>query len=78
MFKFVVALFLVTNGIPSDKPIGEMTYNQASFETEQACKAFPETDAGKAAIEYVNQLVASKQGGIIAKFACLKPEDNSI
>jgi len=78
MFKFVAVFFLLTNGVPSDKPAGVLTYNQKTFPTEEACAAFPETEAGKAAVGYVNSLVESKKGEISVRLGCQKVEDNTI
>ena len=37
MFKLIVALFLITNGVPADTPSTVMTYNHSAFDTEASC-----------------------------------------
>jgi len=78
MFKFVVAFFLVTNGVPADKPSQIVSYNKTTFPTEEACKGFPETEEGKDAMKYVDAFLASKEGAVSARVGCVKAEDNSI
>lgn len=74
MFKFVAAIFLLTNGVPSDDPATVMTYNQKTFQTEASCLEFPKTDEGKAAMARLD--VGDKP--LIVRFGCIEAEDNSI
>lgn len=73
MFKLVAFLFLAAN--PSE-PIGQMTYNQAVFPSEEVCAAFVETDVGKAAVGSIQTMAQGRS--LAVKFACVKAEDNTI
>jgi hypothetical protein len=81
MFKLVAVLFAVVNGVPAEKPAGVLTYNKATFPTEEACMQFAATDAGKAARQAVEEIVAAQQGAISARMGSMKDakaDDNSI
>lgn len=73
MFKLVAFLFLAAN--PSE-PIGQITYNQTNFPTTEACRAFVETDAGKAATGAIEMI--ARHRSLDVKYACVKAEDNTI
>ena len=74
MFKLVAFLFLAT--APEGEPVHAMTYNQSAFPTEESCKAFLETDAGKAASDSIKMMGYGQR--LLVKFACIKSEDNTI
>jgi hypothetical protein len=76
MFKLIAALFIVTNGAPAEHPAHIMTYNHATFETEESCKDYLETDMGRAAITAIGLSAISR--GIAVKFSCVQAEDNTI
>lgn len=77
MFNLVAVIFAVVNGVPADKPSNVMTYNQ-TFETLEACMAFPKTDEGLILRNELKELVQSQGGAIAAKLGCTEAEDNSI
>ena len=76
MFKLIAALFIVTNGAPAEHPTHIMTYNHSTFETEDSCKEFLDTDVGKAATTAIGISAISR--GIAVKFSCIQVEDNTI
>lgn len=76
MFKLIAALFIVTNGAPAEHPAHIMTYNHATFESEDSCMEFIGTDVGRAATTAIG--IAARSQGIAVKFACVKAEDNTI
>jgi hypothetical protein len=78
MFKLIAVLFAVANGVPSEKPIGVLSYNQKTFPTEKSCVEFAETDEGKAERQKVSRIVQAQRGAIMAVVSCAKAEDNSI
>jgi hypothetical protein len=73
MFKLVAFLFLIT---APDQPVHAMTYNQSAFPTEEVCKAFLDTDDGKAASGSMKMMGYGH--GLLVKFACIEAEDNTI
>lgn len=76
MFKLIAALFVVTNGAPAEHPAHIMTYNHATFETEESCKGYLDTNDGKAAVTAIGLAAISR--GIAVKFSCVQAEDNTI
>lgn len=74
MFKLVAFLFVIMN--PSDPPVHAMTYNQNSFPSEEECRGFLDTDAGKAAAGSIAMMAHGH--GLAVKFACVEAKDNSI
>ncbi len=79
MFKIVAVIFAVVNGVPSEQPLTVLPYNQKSFETMEACMAFPKSEEGTEIRETIKAMVMSQRGSIIAKLGCTKAdEDNSI
>jgi hypothetical protein len=74
MFKLVAFLFVIMN--PADPPVHAMTYNQNTFPTEAECRAFLDTDVGKAA---AGSIAMMAQGhGLAVRFTCIEAKDNSI
>lgn len=73
MFKLVAFLFLVT---APEQPVHAMTYNQSAFDSEEACKAFLETDDGKAVSGSIKMMGLGQ--GLLVKFACIEAKDNTI
>ena len=74
MFKLVAFLFVIMN--PNDPPVHAMTYNQNPFPSEEECRAFLDTDAGKAASGAIAMMAHGR--GLAVKFACVEAKDNSI
>lgn len=77
LFKLVVTLFVVANGVPSDKPAGVLTH-KTTFPTEEACKNYFNTDAGQQAKSGIQALVDAQNGALLAQVSCAKVEDNTI
>jgi hypothetical protein len=75
MFKLIIGLFLAT-AAPNDPPRHVMGYSQSLFPSEEACREFISTDEGKT-FAGAMQMMANGHG-LIAKFACVAAEDNSI
>jgi hypothetical protein len=73
MFKLVAFLFLVT---APEQPVHAMTFNQSAFPSEEACKAFLDTDDGKAASGSMKMMGYGQ--GLLVKFACIEAKDNTI
>lgn len=76
MFKLIAALFVVSSGVPAEQPTHVMTYNHATFETEESCMEFIGTETGRVATMAIS--LAARQQGVAVKFACVKAEDNTI
>jgi hypothetical protein len=76
MFKLIVALFMVTNGVPADAPVHVMTYNHSAFESQESCMEFFGTDDGRAV--YAAMALSARSQGVAVKFACVKAEDNTL
>lgn len=74
MFKLVAFLFLIMN--PNDPPVHAMTYNQSSFPTEEECRAFLDTNDGKAAAGAIATMAHGH--GLAVRFACIEAKDNTI
>lgn len=75
MFKLIVALFVVTNGVPSNQPSGQFKNNQ-QFETEKSCMEYFSTEQGALARAAIDEFLQSQQGRLAAKFACIKENDD--
>jgi hypothetical protein len=76
MFKLIAALFVVTGGVPADQPTHVMTYNHATFETEESCMEFIGTETGRVATTAIS--LAARQQGVAVKFGCVEAKDNTI
>lgn len=74
MFKLVAFLFVIMN--PNDSPVHAMTYNQSSFPSEEECRGFLDTEAGRAASGSIAMMAHGH--GLAVKFACIEAKDNSI
>lgn len=70
MFKLVAFLFLAAG---SNEPISSMTYNQAAFQSADACAAFVESDAGKTAIGALEDMARGRE--LRVKFACVESKE---
>jgi hypothetical protein len=75
--NLLAMVFLVANGVPSEKPVESFAYNQ-TFESIEACLAFGKTDEGMVIKHALDQYVMSQHGRIMVKIGCAKAEDNSI
>jgi hypothetical protein len=73
MFKLVAFLFLIT---APEEPVHAMTYNANTFPSEEVCREFLETDAGKAAVGSIKMMGLGQ--GLLVKFTCIEAKDNSI
>jgi len=73
MFKLVAFLFLMNS---PEQPVHAMTYNQSTFETEEACVGFLETDDGKSVSGSIKMMGLGN--GLLVKFACIEAKDNTI
>ena len=80
MFKFVIAIFAVVNGVPSEQPKSIVTYKQQTFQTLEACMGFAKSDESAALRQSVKEMVMSQRGAIMAKLGCAESdeEDNTI
>jgi hypothetical protein len=76
MFRLIAALFVVTGGVPADQPAHVMTYNHATFETEESCMEFIGTETGRVATTAIS--LAARQQGVAVKFGCVEAKDNTI
>lgn len=76
MFKLIVAMFVVTNGVPAENPSQVMTYNHSAFDTEEACMEFFGTEDGRSVSAALS--FGASQQGVAVKFACIEAKDNSI
>jgi hypothetical protein len=74
MFKLVAFLFVIMS--PNDPPVHAMTYNKSAFPTEEECRGFLETPAGKAASGSIAMMAHGH--GLAVKFTCIESKDNSI
>lgn len=76
MWKLIAALFVITNGTPSDEPAHVMSFNRAAFDTAESCLEFLGTDDGRAVVAALRMSAAAQ--GVVVRFACVKAEDNTI
>jgi hypothetical protein len=76
MFKLIIALFLVTEGVPAEQPSHVMTFNHSAFETEESCMEFIGTNEGRVATAAIG--ISARSQGVAVKFACVEAKDNSI
>jgi hypothetical protein len=53
-----------------------MTYNHATFETEESCMEFIGTETGRVATAAIS--LAARQQGVVVKFGCVEAKDNTI
>jgi len=78
MFKLVAVIFAVVNGVPSSEPSRVIPYDLKTFDTMEACMAFPKTEEGMALRDAVNKYVMAQGGAILIRVGCAKAEDNTI
>jgi len=77
MVNLVAMIFLMVNGAPTEKPVGQYLYNE-TFESVEACMAFAKTEDGMAISYSLNEYVMAQRGKIIGRIGCVEAEDNSI
>jgi hypothetical protein len=81
MFKLIVLLFAVTNGVMSPNPEGQFT-SEATFETQKACMGFIESEQGRESKKLLDDMLESKKGTVGVKLFCVQDkaskEDDSI
>lgn len=77
MFNAVAYLFLLVNGVPTDKPI-QVGRMPRQFDSLEACQQWQASDSGQlaASMAMISPLVMS--GKAIVKFDCVPAEDDSI
>ena len=75
MFKLIVMLFVITNGVVEDHPSEQLT-NKRTFTTEKVCLDFLSTDAGKEAALFIDEMINEKKGKLSAKYFCVKEDDS--
>lgn len=56
MYKLLVTLYLITNGVPAEQPSGKIP-NRQVFQTQEECVNFFNTDTGKQAKSYLETMV---------------------
>jgi hypothetical protein len=78
MFKLIVGVFLIVNGVQAEKPSGVVSYNQNMFQTEQTCKDFIATEDGAAFMSALSAAASASLGTVTLGYACLRTEDNTI
>ena len=70
MFKLIVFLFAVTNGVAAEHPSGRLM-NKVSFETEKSCMEYLNTEEGKKAGIIIDEIIEAAKGKLTAKFVCM-------
>ncbi len=70
VYKLVVTLFLMTNGVPAEEPSGSIP-NRTEFQTEEACKGYFDTEAGKKAKEYLEVVVGRSGEKFDMRVSCV-------
>ena len=70
MFKLIMTLFLITNGVPADEPSGAIPNNKV-FPTEEACKGYFETDAGKLSKQALEIIIGTHGEKFEMKISCV-------
>ncbi len=73
VYKLVVTLFLMTNGVPAEEPSGSIP-NRTEFQTEEACKGYFDTEAGKKAKEYLEAVVGRSGEKFDMRVSCVPAE----
>lgn len=76
-FKLVALLFLVTNGVPADKPSGKYTSDD-TFTSEDACKRYLAENGEKTTRDINATLRAHVHAQAKPQFSCVQVEDNTI
>ena len=78
MFKLIVALFAIVNGVQSETPSGVLEYNRATFPTQESCLGFIESEAGREVRQAAIAFALQRQS--MPRFGCVesKTEDNTI
>ena len=70
VYKLVVTLFLMTNGVPAEEPSGSIP-NRTEFQTEEACKGYFDTDAGKKAKQALEMMIEARGDKFDMKVSCV-------
>ncbi len=71
MFQLVAVLFMVVNGVQSDKPFHTLP-NKIPFSTKEECLNYLETDRGKASKQFIESWAAAQNSQAIVKFDCIQ------
>jgi hypothetical protein len=69
MFKLVVTLFLITNGVPADEPSAKIPNNKV-FPSEEACRGYFDTDAGKLSKQALEIMIGTHGEKFEMKVSC--------
>jgi hypothetical protein len=69
MFKLIAVFFLAAN---PGQPVGGLTYGNDGFPSEDACKAFLESDEGTA--ETLPVKIMAEGRSLEVRFACVSKE----
>jgi len=56
MFRLIVTLYLIVNGVAAEKPSGQIP-NRQVFPTEEACKGYFDTEEGKLSKQVLKRAV---------------------
>ncbi len=70
MFKLVVTLFLITNGVPAGEPSGSIPNNRV-FQSKEACEGYFETEAGKLSKQALEIMVGAHGEKFEMKVSCV-------
>ena len=77
MFKLIVTLFLISNGVQSEQPLDSIS-NKTKFQTHEACIGHLDSDQGKRSKQQLEMLLGSMQKNILVKITCVEIKDSTI
>ncbi len=75
MFIFIVTIFLIINGNPSEVPFRVMR-NDVTFQTKENCMNFINTEEGAKAAAFIERIKSQKH--FVIKSSCEFVDDGSI
>jgi len=70
MFKLIVTLFLIIDGVPAAEPSGAIPNNKV-FPTEEACNGYFDTDAGKLSKHALEIMIGTHGEKFEMKVSCV-------
>jgi hypothetical protein len=69
MIKLVAAIYLMTNGVLSDEPVGRMT-NVNRFDTQAQCEAYLDTPEFMPQKLALDMMLKAQDEALVPKFVC--------
>ena len=74
MFKLILTLFVMTNGVPADHPFST-GYVKVKFPTKEACMKYLATEEGKETKKELDDAANEKEGDVAIKINCVKIDE---